>query len=115
MTIVGFIPGPSYTLATSPDDRSTRFCFQCREHLPHTWALMDEPPQRQPTYYEPVPVLRCLCCGEDHADFPGTYRDGPRYPSEAVWPYLSAHAAETRASWDWDAIWARHREEMAGV
>lgn len=115
MTLVGFIPGPSYTLATSPDDRPARFCFRCRERLPHTWALLDDPPERQPSYYEAVPVLRCSGCGEDHADFPGIYRDGPRYPNGVVWTYLAARAAVERSSWDWNAIWARHREEMACV
>lgn len=94
--LVGFIPGPSYTLATAEDDRPTRWCFSCRKHLRHTWALMDDPPERQPSPYEPVPVLRCERCGRDHTDFPGLDRDGPNYPSEAVWDVLIAGARATR-------------------
>jgi hypothetical protein len=111
MTLVGFIPGPSCTLATSSDDRPARFCFHCRKHLPHSWALMDDPPERQPSYYEAVPVLRCSRCGDDHASFPGLYIDGPRYPSESVWADLVEQAQKTRDSWDWDAIWRRMEAE----
>lgn len=58
----------------------------------HTWEVLTDPPERQPSYYEPLPVLRCSRCHQDHADFPGTYLDGPRYPSEAVWKALMAVA-----------------------
>lgn len=85
--------GPNRTLATCPDDRPWRWCFSCREHLPHSWALIGDV---EPSYYEDVPVLRCSRCGHDCADFPGIYRDGPRYPSQEVWEYLVAGAHQTR-------------------
>lgn len=96
--IIGFISGPSFTLATVDDDRPTRWCFQCRAHLPHSWALIDEPPERQPSYYDPVPVIRCLRCQEDHTVHPGSYRDGPACPPEGVWMALVKGAIATRAT-----------------
>jgi hypothetical protein len=92
VTFVGFTPGPSWERSTAPDDRPTRWCFQCRQHLPHTWALMDDPPERQPSYYDPVPVIRCSRCGGDHTVHPGSYRDGPAYPGDEVWAALVANA-----------------------
>jgi hypothetical protein len=106
VTIVGFIPGPSFALATAADDRSTRWCFQCRKHLPHTWALLDDPPERQPSWYDPVPVLRCSGCGGDHTDF-GGFRDGPACPSETVAAALSAGARETLNSPEYAAALSR--------
>lgn len=85
-------PGASWAVATAADDRPTRWCFACRKHRRHTWTLFTDPPERQPSYYEPVPVLRCSRCNRDRASFPGVYTDGPRYPSEAVWGALMAVA-----------------------
>lgn len=34
------------------------------------------------SYYGPRIELECPRCHRDHADFPGTYRDGPRYVFE---------------------------------
>ena len=62
-------PGPSIVIKT--EDAGERWCFQCRKRLPHTWVLLDDPPERQPSYYEPVWVCRCSGCGEDHTRFPG--------------------------------------------
>lgn len=109
--VIHITPGPSCEVAVASDDRLTRFCFKCRKYLPHSWALMDDPPERQPSYYDAVPVLRCARCRRDYADFPGTYRDGPRYPSEAIWRDLVEQAKRKRDSWDWDAIWARFHGE----
>lgn len=63
MTIIGFIPGPSFITAAWPDDRPARWCFGCRQRLPHYWTVQDEPPERHPTYYEPVPAIYCTGCG----------------------------------------------------
>jgi hypothetical protein len=82
--IVGFVPGPSYVRATAEDIRPMRWCFSCRRHFKHTWFLMDDPPERQPSHYEPVPVLRCERCHQDHTTFPGWYPDGPHYPEAKV-------------------------------
>jgi hypothetical protein len=78
------MPGPSWVVATADDDRPTRWCFQCRKYLPHTWVLLDDPPERQPSWYEPICTINCSRCGEDHTVHPGSYRDGPAVPSEAV-------------------------------
>lgn len=76
--------GPSIVGGTAPDDRPTRWCFQCRKHLPHSWELMrDKSP-----WYDDTPVCRCTGCGEDHTDHPGSFRDGPSIPSRAVWAVL---------------------------
>jgi hypothetical protein len=101
--------GPRCVTAQVADDRLTRFCFRCRKHLRHYWEMVEDGPERQPSSYDPVPVLRCTGCGKDCADFPGTYRDGPRYPCGQVWQTLTRQASETRMGWDWDAIWARDR------
>lgn len=98
MTVIHVTPGPSFVLASAPDDRPARWCFLERKRLPHTWALVDDPPEAQPSYYEPVPVLRCSGCGGDHTVHPGSYRDGPAIPSEAVWRQLVEGARKTRRS-----------------
>jgi hypothetical protein len=104
MTLVGFIPGPSYVLASCPDDRPMRWCYQCRKHLAHTWELLCDPPERQPSYYESVPVLRCERCHEDHTRFPGAAVDGPHYPeSDEVADALTGMARAKLASPEWVA------------
>lgn len=90
---VHICPGPSWERATAADSRPTRWCFKCRRHLPHTWALMDDPPERQPSYYEMVPVIRCTRCGEDHTTHPGSYRDGPAHPPPTVYTELLENLA----------------------
>ena len=92
MTLIHINPGPSWVVATVVDDRPTRWCFCCRKHLPHTWTLYTDPPERQPSYYEPVPVLSCSRCKRDCASFPGYEIDGPRIPSREVWDRLMAEA-----------------------
>jgi hypothetical protein len=65
--IVCIIPGPTEELARH--DAGMRWCFGCREHLPHTDVLMGD---REPSYYEPIWVRRCSRCGKDRTAFPGT-------------------------------------------
>lgn len=96
-------PGASFRVAFAADDRETRFCFKCRMHLPHRWWLLEDPPERQPSYYDPIPACLCERCGEDHTSFPGMYPDGPRYPSEDIWRALVTMAAETRQRPDYIA------------
>lgn len=86
MTVIHITPGPSILLGSADDDRDTRWCFNCRQHLPHFWELWGDPPG---SYYGPVPVIRCSRCKRDHTVHPGSYRDGPAYPSDAVWKELS--------------------------
>lgn len=57
-------PGPSVVIARREDDRPTRWCFRCRKHLVHIRELLDDPPERQPSYYEPIWVRRCSGCHE---------------------------------------------------
>lgn len=69
MTVI-ICPGPSVVIRTEP--AGERWCFRCRKRLPHTWVLLDDPPERQPSWYEPVWSCRCPGCGGDHTAFPGT-------------------------------------------
>lgn len=59
-----------------------RWCFKCRKHLLH--ELVFRRPIDPMSYYGPQIDLECVGCHRDNADFPGTYRDGPRY--DFVWP-----------------------------
>lgn len=73
-TILCLIPGPSVVLRS--EDAGIRWCFGCREHLPHTDELMGDPfdPDDPSTrsYYDPVWVRRCSRCKRDRTAFPGT-------------------------------------------
>lgn len=100
MTVVHVTPGPSYVVARTDDDRLTRWCFGCRAHVHHTWALQEDPPERQPSYYDPVSLCRCDRCARDRTAFPG---GASAYPSEAVWMALVHGAALTRSSAEWVA------------
>ena len=62
-------PGP--TVVVREETAGDRWCFGCRARLPHTCVLLDDPPERQPSYYEPVWVCRCSRCGMDRTRFPG--------------------------------------------
>ena len=64
-------PGPSVVIKTV--DAGERWCFRCRKRLPYADVLLDDPPERQPSYYEPVWSRRCSGCGEDHTAFPGSW------------------------------------------
>jgi hypothetical protein len=46
-----------------------RWCFAERKRLPHDWVLFDEPPERHPSYYDPVWQLECSGCGKDKTRF----------------------------------------------
>lgn len=72
---VDICTGPGMVEGRREDDR-VRWCFQCRKHLPHFAVLMVPVGE---SYYGPHWQLECEGCGEDHADFPGSYRDGPRW------------------------------------
>jgi len=67
--IVHVTPGPSIVLRTEPDERPTRWCFECRKRVPHVWRLLGDP---EPTYYEPVWVPRCPA-GHSAIYFPGRH------------------------------------------
>lgn len=68
--ILCIIPGPTVVLKT--ELAGPKWCFRCRKRLPHQWVLLDDPPERQPSYYDPQWVLKCPDCGGDHTSFPGT-------------------------------------------
>lgn len=73
-------------LATAEDTRPTRWCFRCREHLPHRWELLGD---REPSYYDPLPTVRCSRCGGEHVRFPG-FVDGPVYPDPGTeWEWVA--------------------------
>ena len=61
-------PGPSVVIRS--ENAGEHWCFRCRKRLPHTDVLLDDPPERQPSYYDPVWSRRCSGCGEDHTEFP---------------------------------------------
>lgn len=76
------IPGPTELLRRVPDGgrviinrtillepwSTLRWCFGCRQHLPHDWFLLGD---KEPSYYDPVWVRKCSGCGEDRTHFPG--------------------------------------------
>lgn len=90
MTVIHITRGPSFVSATALDDRETRWCFACRKHFVHTWALLEDPPEDGPSWYDPHPVCRCSRCGKDETHHPGSCQEGPSMPSEAVWAALVA-------------------------
>lgn len=102
-------PGASFAVAVVLEEPETRWCFGCRKRTVHAWSLLEDPPERQPSYYDAVPACRCLRCKKERTGFPGSYLDGPRYPSEEVWEQLVQAAAVKRAS---PAYQARLPEEM---
>jgi hypothetical protein len=72
VTCIHIVPGPTQEIARQPDERETRWCFGCRKHLTHEWVCYTDPPERQPSYYDPIWVLECSRCGKDRTRFPGT-------------------------------------------
>jgi hypothetical protein len=59
------VPGPTDELSRKPD--GVRWCFGCRERLPHDLVILGD---SEPSYYEPVAVRECSGCGKDRTDFP---------------------------------------------
>lgn len=52
-----------------PDaERETRWCFNCRAHLPHEFVVYSEP---FPSYYDPYLSIECTRCHGEHIWFPG--------------------------------------------
>lgn len=92
MTVLCIIPGPSHVYREGRT-RSRKWCFRCRRRAVHRRLLVGDPPPSAsfwagfadwaeldgyaaasivyPSYYEPVWVLRCPTCNEDHTEFPG--------------------------------------------
>jgi hypothetical protein len=60
--------GPSIEVKRMPDRE--RWCFYCRSRLAHDPVAYDYP---SPTYYGPVCVRECSCCGRHRTAFPGTF------------------------------------------
>jgi len=73
MSVLHITPGPSVEVRREPAGK--KWCFRCRSRLSHEAVLLIDPPERQPSYFDPVWVLRCSGCGGDHTHFPGC---GPR-------------------------------------
>lgn len=61
------IPGPTKVIAE--EDGGERWCFGCRQRLPHTWVLLD---YHHRSYYDPIWICRCSQCGDDRTAFPGS-------------------------------------------
>ena len=72
--ILCIIPGPSHEYSRKPDTRALRWCFKCRKHLAHEIVVIGDPPEAL-SYYEPITVLQCPRCHEDHTLFPGWTRE----------------------------------------
>lgn len=64
-------------IETSRKSERVRWCFKCRKRLPH--ELVVKVPVDRESYYGPHATIECAGCHDDNADFPGTFRDGPRY------------------------------------
>ncbi len=45
-----------------------KWCFKCRQHLPHDWIVLDS---IEPSYYDPISRYDCPQCHEEHVLFPG--------------------------------------------
>ena len=75
MTVLHILRVPVEEYHREPE--SVRWCFKCRKHLLH--ELVCRRPIDRMSYYGPQADLECVGCHEDNADFPGVYRDGPRY------------------------------------
>jgi hypothetical protein len=58
------IPGPTKELARR--DIGERWCFGCRQRLPHVAILLCD---EEPSYYEPVWVWKCSRCHTDRTTF----------------------------------------------
>ncbi len=59
------IPGP--TKVIHERDLGEKWCFGCRKRLPHKLQVLADV---EPSYYDPVVVVRCSRCGKDRTQFP---------------------------------------------
>ena len=59
--------GPTKVLRR--ESAGVRWCFGQRKRLEHERLLLD---YEEPSYYEPIWVIRCSGCGQDRTRFPGT-------------------------------------------
>jgi hypothetical protein len=66
--VIHIVPGP--TVEIRRERGEPRWCFGCRKRLAGDWVLLDDPPERQPSYYDPVWVWRCDGCNRDRSRFP---------------------------------------------
>lgn len=66
MTVIHVTPGPSVELRR--EVAGVKWCFACRKRLRHVAVALAD---AEPSYYEPIWVVRCAGCGEDHTHFPG--------------------------------------------
>lgn len=71
MTILCSIPGPRHEYSRKPDSRPARWCFKCRQHLPHEIVVIGDPPEAM-SYYAPIVKIECPQCREEHVLFPGS-------------------------------------------
>lgn len=76
-------PGPTVSIREGTQER---WCFGCRKRLIHTWQLLSDPPERQPSYYEPTWICRCSRCKFDRTDFPGSESYGGPPPEVETMP-----------------------------
>ena len=68
MGLLCIIPGPKKVLRAEP--AGDRWCFGCRERLPHTWELLDyDEGSPHAGWYDPIEVVRCSRCGRDRTRF----------------------------------------------
>lgn len=65
MTLACIIWGPTKELRR--ESIGEKWCFGDRQRLEHEAILLD---YEEPSYYEPVWVLRCSKCGKDRTEFP---------------------------------------------
>jgi hypothetical protein len=80
MATLHITSGPDRVVAGALDCRETRWCFRCREHLPHSWEMLRD----QSPWYDDRPVCRCSGCSESHTEFPGCECDGPFLPERRL-------------------------------
>lgn len=64
-------PGPIRTIVDEPHG-DPRWCFRCRKRVPFRFIVRGE---IEPSYYEPVPDVRCEAGHSDGDMFPGRFRE----------------------------------------
>lgn len=58
------IPGPTKELKREP--AGEKWCFGCRQRLPHDWVLWAD---EKPSYYDPQWFIECSRCKQDRTRF----------------------------------------------